>query len=216
VIDVGVGTAALKIEDPRSSDAVESWTLTLVAVEQWLETAKQGDRLIYAHGPTPVRGAAWQKMGLLQRSGDVILHNPRRGTGFDYIAIRNRVRTVAERPRTHSAVGRELSSLMHEVLVILSAAARRGERCPSDHDLGLAMGITVDQAKWQLRKLAAAGFIRTSVVPAPGDPRWRIVEIIGEGISTARPGDCSLPSGPSKPTGRASVPGPSTPAGAGK
>jgi len=185
---VGVGTAALKIEDPRSSEAVESWTLTLVAVEQWLETAKQGDRLIYAHGPTPVRGAAWQKMGLLQRSGDVILHNPRNGTGFDYIAIRNRVRVVMDHPTNVPPRG-TLTDMMAETLVILSAAARQGQRCPTDVQLGLALNVTPNQAKWQLRKLAAAGFIRTSVVPAPGDPRWRIVEIIGEGISTARPGE---------------------------
>lgn len=197
---MGVGTAHSRLDafsrkasrsnftDPRSSAAVESWTLTLAAVEEWLETARQGDRLIYAHGPTPVRGAAWQKMGLLQRSGDVILHNPRSGDGFDFIAIRNRVRTVTERPCEKPREA-ELSSLMHETLVILAAAARRGERCPSDQDLGLALGITTDQAKWQLRKLAAGGFIRTSVVPAPGDPRWRVVEIVGDGISTARPGE---------------------------
>lgn len=165
-------------------DAVESWTLTLVAVERWLDQAKQGDTLTYAHGPTPVRGAAWQKMGVLAERGEVILHNRRNGTGFDYVAIRNRVRVVSERTsRPHG----EISPLMRDLLTLIEAAARQGKRCPTNYDLATGLGIPEEGAKWQLRKLASAGLVRTRLVPAPGDPKFRIVEIVESGLTTAGP-----------------------------
>jgi hypothetical protein len=187
---MGVGTAALKFDDPRGSGAVESWTLTLVAVEQWLTSAKQGDTLTYAHGPTLVRGAAAQHLLRLEHRGEVILCQKRTESGgFDYRAIRNRVRVVAERP---SRPRGETTPLIRDLLVLIEAAARQGKRCPSDYDLARGLGSPEAGAKWQLRMAMAAGLVRTRIVPAPGEPKFRIVEIVASGLATAGPEGSSL------------------------
>ena len=197
----GGAVAALKIEDQQATGspaspgsqpspmphigAVESWTLTLAAVDRWLGSAKQGETLTYAHGPSLVRGAAAEHLRRLEQQGEVILCQKRTDPGgFDYRAIRNRVRVVRARPVKPR---RTIEPLQRDLVVLLEASARQGRRCPSNPDLAQALGITVEQVKWEMRKAASAGLIRTRLVPAPGDPKFRVVAIVGSGLETAPP-----------------------------
>lgn len=176
--------------------AVESWTSTLADVEAWLSRAGVGDRLIYAHGPYLVRGAGAEYLFALGQQNVVFLYQKRAPDGLtDYCAMRNRVRTVSR--RSGGAVDREngrqaaaISPLMNGLLMQLKAAARQGQRCPPNSELAEALGTTIEDAKWQMRKLASAGLIRTRLMPAPGEPKFRIVEIVATGVETAGPGEC--------------------------
>lgn len=179
-------SASSRSANAPHASAIESWTLTLAAVEAWLADAKQGDTLTYAHGPTLVRGAAAEHLRRLESDGEVVLCQKRSGAGFDYRAIRNRVRVVTQRSERLAPAGL-LTPLMRDLLVLIEAAARQGKRCPSNSDLAKGLGVPEEGAKWHLRKLASAGIIRTRIVPAPGEPKFRIVEIVGSGLQTASP-----------------------------
>jgi hypothetical protein len=76
---------------------------------------------------------------------------------------------------------------MLAVLVVIQDAAANGERCPSDAAIGAETGLTADQVKWQIKKLAAAKIIAKRVVAAPGDSRFRIVKVIATGAETRGP-----------------------------
>lgn len=185
-----MGGTALRQSQPEPTGrppAIESWTSTLADVEAWLKRAKVGDRLIYAHGPFLVRGAGAEYLFALGQQNVVFLYQKRAADGLtDYCAMRNRVRLIIDRP---AKVRTELTPVMNGLLMRLKAAARQGQRCPTNIELAEALGTTIEDAKWQMRKLASAGLIRTRLMPAPGEPKFRIVEIVATGHCTAAPGE---------------------------
>lgn len=162
---------------------VESWTLTEADVDAWLRGSRQGDVLVYAHGPSLIQGAAAARVRVLIDSHEVIALPQRRAGdgGFDYRIARNRVRTVTERPPV-------CDPHMMAVLLVLQDAAAAGERCPSDADMGARTGLSAEQVKWQLRKLQSGKFIQRRFVPIPGDPKYRVVKVVATGAETAMPG----------------------------
>lgn len=171
-----------------SRTAVESWTLTVVQVERWLRSARQGDVLAYAHGPTLVQGDAAARIRKLIDSGEVIALPQRRADdgGFDYRVVRNRVRVVKPpRAVANDVLGNPAAQAIFDRLQL---AVERAERCPSDAALATGAGCTIDQAKWQLKKLAGAGLIATRAVPTQVDPKFRVVTICATGAETALPG----------------------------
>jgi hypothetical protein len=166
----------------RRSPAVESWTATAADVEAWLKRAKPGDRFVYATGPTLIQGAAAALVRKLRDAGEIASHNQRNrhSNVLEYVAIRNRVRVVTQRPPV-------CCPNMMAVLVELQEAAQAGARCPSDSEIGDRAGLTSGQVKWQLEKLEAAKMIERRNVPAPGDSRFRVVKVIATGAETAGP-----------------------------
>jgi hypothetical protein len=162
--------------------AVESWTATAADVDAWLGSAKPGERLVYARGPQLVQGAAAALLRKLTDAGEVITHNRRDpATGLlEFIAVRNRVRLVTQRAPACDAH-------MMAVLLVVNDAALNGERCPSDAAIGDQTGLTADQAKWQLKKLADAKLIERRNVPTKSDSRFRVVRVVATGAETASP-----------------------------
>lgn len=162
--------------------AVESWTLTEADVNAWLKQAHQGDVLRYAVGPTLIQGAAAARIRQLIGSQDVVPLPQRRNAagGFDYRVARNRVRVVKQRPA-------KLDAGMAAVLAKLEEAADAKARCPSDAELGQALGGSADQVKWAIKKLRAARFIQTRVVATQAAPKFRVVTICRTGAETALP-----------------------------
>lgn len=167
--------------------AVESWTLTLVQVERWFKAAAPGDRLVYAHGPQLVDGAAAARIRELATTEEVLPFQRRHEDGgFDYVAMRSRVRIV--RPSRTEADLVLADGAANRIFLRLKEQARRGERCDSDAALAALAQVTTDQAKWRLRRLTSAGLISTRVVSVPTDPKYRVVTICATGCETALPG----------------------------
>lgn len=160
----------------------ESWTCTESDLDAWLKTARTGDRFVYARGPSLVQGAAAAKVKKLRERGEVSAHNQRnRATNdLEYIVIRNRIRVELLRAPV-------CTPDMLSVLVELQDDAQNHRRCRSDAEIADAAGMTVDQAKWQLKKLEAAKMIERRTVPAAGDPRFRVVRVVATGAETAGP-----------------------------
>jgi hypothetical protein len=168
-------------EQPRRTRPVESWTATEADVLAWLDSARQGDRFIYAHGPSLIQGAAAALVGRLKDTGEIVPHNKRsEDGGFDFIVIRNRVRTVTARPPV-------CDPHMMAVLLVAQEAAAAGERCPSDAEIGARTALSADQVKWQLKKLEAGRFIARRFVPTAAEPKFRVVKVIATGAETAGP-----------------------------
>ncbi|HVM38319.1 MAG TPA: GntR family transcriptional regulator [Sphingomicrobium sp.] len=165
----------------------ESYSITLDRLGEWLRSSKPGDRLTYAHGPYLVATElAARVRGLID--GEEVHHRRYRADdgAFDYVIIRNRVRVaLPPRPRRDTAI--DLDAIMSGLFLLLKATARRGERCPSDSALAQALGVSRDQVKWALRKLVAAGLVASRVVPAAGDPKYRVVTVVATGRETALP-----------------------------
>lgn len=166
----------------HGGDPCESWTCTESDLEAWLKNARTGDRFVYARGPSLIQGAAAAKVKALRERGEISSHNQRnRVTGdLEYIVIRNRIRVEVLRAPV-------CTPDMMAVLVELQDDAQNHRRCRSDAELADAAGITADQAKWQLKKLEAAKMIERRTVPAPGDPRFRVVRVVATGAETAGP-----------------------------
>lgn len=173
------GQAADPALRPR---AVESWTSTAADVDAWLDRAKQGDVLIYAHGPTLIQGAAAARIRKMIDDGDVVALPQRRCAdgGFDYRVARNRARLVSQRAPV-------CDPTMMRVLLEVQADAAAHRRCRSDAELGQATGLTADQVKWQLKKLEAGKFIARRTVGCRADPKFRVVKVVATGAETAMP-----------------------------
>lgn len=161
---------------------VESWTITEADVDAWLSHARQGDVLVYAHGPSLIQGAAAARIRALIEARDVLALPQRRVAdgGFDYRVVRHRVRVVTERAPV-------CDPNMLAVLTELQDDAQRGRRCRSDDELGEATGLSANQVKWQLKKLEAAGMIERRTLHVAGDAKFRVVKVIATGMETRGP-----------------------------
>jgi hypothetical protein len=179
--DGSAPAATPRVNSGRRQQPVESWTLPAEQVERWLKSARVGDQLVYARGPSLIGGAAAELVRRLAREGAVYPF-PRRFDEdcSDYIVRLLRVRVVTQRPPA-------IDQNMLAVLVVIQDAAAGGERCPSDAAIAAETGLTADQVKWQLKKLEAARMIIKRVVAARGDSRFRIVRVVATGAETRGP-----------------------------
>lgn len=177
----GFGFAAPAAAVVRSGRPSDCWTVTAADVDAWLRIAQPGETFVYCHGPQLVQGGAAARVGQLTRSNDVTPHHKRTDDGgFDFFIRRNR--PVKKAPRAPVC-----DPPMLAVLCELQQAAQRGERCPSDADLGAATDLNADQVKWHLKKLEDSRFITRRTVRTRTCERFRIVTITATGASTAGP-----------------------------
>lgn len=168
---------------PRNARATAEWILPLAEVQRWLDGAQPGEKLLYSQARRTIRGDVSALLGKMAAANEVQLNAPRSpgGQTFDYLVLRLRV-AVRSEPR-HSAPDPHMVQVEQQ----LSEFAERGERCPSDARLGALAGITPPQAKWALRKLAEAGRIESRTIAIPGNPRYRVIRVVGIDKSTALP-----------------------------
>lgn len=159
--------------------------MTAADVDAWLKRSKPGDVLVYARGPSLIQGAAAARIRALLDSEEVIALPQRRnaGGGFDYRVVRYRVRVVCDRRPA------QCDAAMAAVLARLEEAAAAGDRCPSDAELGRALGGSADQVKWAIKKLRASKLIATRICATQANPRFRVVTICRTGAQTAAPAD---------------------------
>lgn len=181
----GLSSAPASGFEARSSTrgiphTVESWTCTEADLAAWFRNAKSGDRFIYAKGPCLVQGAAAALAGRLAKDRAISTHNRRDASGtLEYLAIRCAPLATVRPP--------VCDPNMMALLVELQDDAQNKRRCRSDAQLGLAIGLTADQVKGQLKKLEAARMIERRTVATPNDARFRIVRVIATGAETAGP-----------------------------
>lgn len=187
----GNGPAGGGFERRNERDRPVDWVLPEAEVKSWVKRARPGERLLYGRGLRLVQGATTRLLANLAAQGDVAMIHPRSKDqpGFDHLVIRNRVRFVTDHRRAAPRTAAPLDPIMAGLFLKLKEAARCGHRCPSDGALALSLGVSRDQLKWALRKLISAGLVLTRIVPAPGDPKWRIVTIVATGLATKGPGE---------------------------
>ncbi|HVL30087.1 MAG TPA: hypothetical protein VM326_05155 [Sphingomicrobium sp.] len=176
-----------RASDPPRRRRSESYGITLERLSEWLRSSRPGDRLTYAHGPYLVdTELAARVRGLID--GEEVHHRRYRADdgAFDYVIIRNRVR-VALPPRPRRELPIDLDPVMSGLFLRLKATARRGERCESDSALASALGVSRDQLAHRPLRLVAAGLVASRIVPASGDPKYRVVTIVATGRETAGP-----------------------------
>lgn len=185
------GSAAPAAADKslRVVSAPIDWVLPPAEVEAWMKRAQCGDRLRYGQGRQLVRGETSKLMRTLAASGDVHLFQPRSATGdgFDFLAVRNRVKIEVPPKPPRGQVGPVLDPVTNALFLKLKSVARTGERCPSDAALAKALGVTRNQIGWSLRKLVDLKLIDKRIEATPKDPKFRVVRIIDSGRETAVP-----------------------------
>lgn len=179
------------LSDPslRVVSAPIDWVLTCQEVEDWMKQARCGERLRYGQGRQLVRGATSALMRRLADAGDVHLFQPRSasGDGFDFLAVRNRIKVEVQHKAPRIQAGPALDPNSSALLLKLKTVARLGDVCPSDKQLGLALGLTRDQVKWSLKKLVTADLVATRIEPTARHPKFRVVRIIASGRETKGP-----------------------------
>lgn len=177
------GSAAMNL-----ASVPDSWCRSIPAIDAWLADSKPGDQIVYNHASFMLDPELAKHMRKLEGRGEVCLNQRRASDGaIDYVATRNRVRvtTLPKQPSKPSAV--ELDPEMSALFLRLKACARGRERCPSDTVLGQPLGLSPHQVQWAMKKLKAAGLIRTRLVPTASDPKYRVVTIVATGLETALP-----------------------------
>jgi hypothetical protein len=179
--DSAAPAAAPRANSSRRQQPVESWALPAEQVERWLKSARVGDQLVYARGPSLIGCAAAELVRRLAREGAVYPF-PRRFDEqcSDYIVRLLRVRVVTQRTPV-------VDPNMLAVLVVIQDAAALGERCPSDAAIAAETGLSADQVKWQLKKLMAARMIEKRIVACTTDPKFRVVRVVATGAETRGP-----------------------------
>jgi hypothetical protein len=181
-----------------SSRAAPGWIQPVRTLELWLSHAKRGDRLIYGQGPQLIRGDTADLLRNLAQLGHVALFQPRSTgrSGFDFIVEKRVARlSSAELQRVRGrrpALAKSSAPYDDATILILAKlnrAAKKGERCPSNAELGRISSLSVPQVKWRMRKLTEDGKIRTRLVDC-GPERIRVVTILVSGLTTAVPSRC--------------------------
>lgn len=180
-VNVDQATGA-PVGSPTRRHAVESWTATADDVRAWLKHSHAGDSLVYARGPSLVRGAAAALVGQLIDTGEVRSHNRRAADGgLEFFIVRK-----AKRPAAIVAAP-VFDPPMLAVLTVIQSVASMRQRCPSNQAIGEATVLSVGQVKWALEKLERAAAIKVTCAPVPGEPKFRVVEVVATGCRTAGP-----------------------------
>lgn len=155
-------------------------------LEAWFARARPGERRTYALGPVLDRGnAAVQLVRRWQAAGQVTFTEQ---LGANRVRYRLIERTRPE-PAPPGASTRRSRRQLDEAEALIAAIedAARGKRpCPSNAELGLAIGASRDRAKYLLRQLVAAGRLAVWSLHSGGET-VRVVGITATGQTTALP-----------------------------
>ncbi|TXC73941.1 hypothetical protein FSZ31_04260 [Sphingorhabdus soli] len=177
-------------EVPTISIGPLSMAIEAGALEAWCAAAQAGDVLVYAHGPVLPRTAAVVTLAReYADAGLVTLSSQRVAKGFEWNAVRSRVRAVRDISdrRAEDALAAlsppEEGSVDDIILRALKRAANFNAPCPSNADLArLARLDTPVAASDVIKRLKKRGAI-TVLVPAMGG---RVVTIAATGKRTAQ------------------------------
>ncbi|MEV4934584.1 winged helix-turn-helix domain-containing protein [Sphingobium sp. LSP13-1-1.1] len=153
----------------------------------WVARAAPGDDVVYSMGDRPEK-AIGEAVRALHEQGLVALTSKRGANGFRFIAQRlpdpKPVRGPEHRGRyaRREIKGRYTAERM--ILKILSAAAEKGQPCPTNAELARRVGLSgAVSASYRMRRLVAAGKI---VVEEPSPLERRLVTIVATGKQTKR------------------------------
>lgn len=171
---------------PRSGEDRADWIMPQAEVKSWLERARAGERLVYAHGRQLIRGETSLYVRDLALAGAVDPTQTRnRAGGFDYTIQKRGNGGSRPAPR---AAGASLEEASDIILRTLTRQANLGLRAASDSELAKLAGLaTKGMAAWRVRKLVQRGLIRTEAVTTGPEAGWRIVTITASGHRTAGP-----------------------------
>lgn len=179
------GTARLGASD---------WILPKDEVARWIDRARPGERLIYAHGQQLIRGETSLFVRELAIAGSVDPVQPRSPAGgFDFtIQKRGGQKQDGAGPSPRPSPARGEGDVLDEqglrILAIFTTQANVRARAASDAELARITGLdTRGQAAWRVRKLVQQKLIRTDVITSGRDAGWRIVTIAASGKQTLAP-----------------------------
>jgi len=152
------------------------------AIEDWIAAARPGDECVYAIGHLPVWARGPKAMRAMAERGLVHPYMDRAPQPKHYVARRLSARwTGAPRPMRIARRAACLAGMIAPLLELLTEAAETGAACPTNATLATALGISQRQAAYLMVCLVRAASIRVDLL---GAAPWRIVTIVGRGIST--------------------------------
>ena len=165
-----------------------SWIESVPAIDGWLDRARAGDVLLYAHGEMlPRLGGAAARLRELAERELVILCQRRAGAGlFDYLARRTRRALAPARGPVSTVVAFRLDRDLARLLGLLGDLAAEGQGCPTNAALGAALDMTAARVAALLFRLKAMGVIDVACErPSGWAKNWRrIVTITATGERT--------------------------------
>ena len=156
------------------------WGVDVGDFAAWLRTARPGDVIRYAGGPSLPRSMPIvAPIARALAAGQVRTHLAREDGTIVYFAVRRgpdgSCAQASDWPEPGSAPAR--------MIELLAATARAGKPCPSNAVLAIALGLSgKEQARYALRQLTEAGLV---AVRNRGPKLRRIVTILASGERTA-------------------------------
>ncbi|KQM37632.1 hypothetical protein [Sphingomonas sp. Leaf10] len=154
-------------------------------IDAWIEVARPGDRFVYASRQfLPAGCRAGKHMRQLADRGLVTLSQKRSALDasfFNYTAHRTAAPTALTRPVRATLALAPVDLTLDEaattdaLLPVLTRFAHHGRPCPTDRQLAVRSGLTVEQVRDALVSMTAAHLIRVQKVAAPTQRRIIIV-----------------------------------------
>jgi hypothetical protein len=184
--------AATASPDPAQSNALgrapTECLVTLEGLENWLERAPAGAWLVYQRGPFMVHDAVTRRIGELCEAG--LLDpwqpiSPGRPGCRDYKCQRTSTALAGGSARPAPP---EPDAALDDILRELKRAANFDQPCPTDAELARKAKLSSRaQAADRVRRLIAAGLIRSRRIEGGPDGIWRVVTIAATGRHTRLP-----------------------------
>jgi hypothetical protein len=170
----------LRAERPRITVPQLAMAIPAQELQRWLAKAKPGQTIMYAEGAALPRGAAACTLAREHAEiGTVELKAERGPRGWRFLATK---RAMATGGAARAKAAPRVDDDAEAVLRVLRRCAQLDLECPSNGALAEAAKLNDgDAARYQLRKLAAAGTIR---VEHFGPMRPRRVTIVATGKRT--------------------------------
>ncbi len=171
----------------------QCWTLTRDAVDDFLRTAKAGDRLVYASGSHLLQTDGVKAIKRAADLNQLVLNFRRKSaTVGEWIATRKRPAAAEPAPAPRRPIAPQLDfDEGAQLMALLCNLARNRRPCGTNREIGdMLGGIAPERVSYLLRRQVAAEAIAVEQL-AGG---VRVVSIRASGLSTARPerpGDAS-------------------------
>lgn len=160
------------------------WGIDVGDFAAWLRTARAGDVIRYAGGPTlprsmPIVSAVARALA----AGQVRTHQPREDGTIIYYAVRRSEGEDRDGAGADSGTAPDPDSPGGRMLALIDRTAREGRPCPSNAVMAIALGLKgKEQARYVLGQLLDGGHVR---VRNRGPKLRRIVTVTASGLSTA-------------------------------
>lgn len=162
-----------------------SWSLSAAAVEEWLESARPKDELIYARGPSLPQTPGVAAIKAAHDQGRVRVHFRRRDGEPQYLAVR---RAEAVPPRVDVQLTRpkpadEEHDQSAKLRAHLRALVRLGQSLGTNAEIGATLGgLSASTVRRLLRLEVEAGRLRLDAA----DANHRIATLLVDGRPTGR------------------------------